>query len=225
MATNNKPGKFINSLSSIISWIIVHVFMRGTVIRLNSMFKKEDKEELMRLENEAEAIRKKLDDIRNKFESKQKIVEKIENEKIRDNNWIMFNKIDKRKEGNRNIPNKVENVEIVDRFLQAAIEESKSKGKQLEELKEKITYFLHAAKLITEMQKCSANLLSKELKLNKNNAYYIINKLEEAGFIVNIYGKRNQKVLVENIEDLESSLMVTDLNYLLDENRNEEIEV
>lgn len=219
MTTNDKPGKITNA----ITWIIMHVFMRSTMNRLDNMIDKESIEKIKRLRTEEEKASKKFDFLISKELNKQEIESNIESKKNRSNNWIRNRNLDEIKVVNGSDDDEEKN-ETLDNLLQRTFEDSKSEGTQLQELREKITYFLYAAKLITKRQKCSAGLICKELKLNQNNSYYIINKLEEAGVIADIYGKRNQKVLVENMEMLETLLSVTDLNDLLDENRNEDIE-
>ena len=227
-AVNESNGKITDAIVNTITWIIMKVFMRGTVKKLNNLISKEDREELIKLHNKAEEASKKLEEftskmmIKREIESKRK--SKIESKKIQTNKWKNQKKLNENKKLEENNANKEIDNEILNRILEKAIKDSESEITQVKELKEKITYFIKAAILITTIRKCSANLLSNKLKLNKNNAYYIIIKLEEAGIILDIYGKRNQKILVDDIEELETLLKFTDLNALFNEESIEEEE-
>ena len=77
MTVNDKPGKITNA----ITWVVMHVFMRGTLKRLNNMIDKESIEKIKSLHNEAEKASKKFDVLINKEKSKQKIESKIESKK------------------------------------------------------------------------------------------------------------------------------------------------
>jgi hypothetical protein len=199
-------------LTGAISWIIMHTFMKGEVKRLNSMINQEDIEKLKMLNDQVDELSKKFDASMLKDKRKIETEHRIERSKIISKNWLIQNKRTNKELAGHG--NKKDEADIWGTLFQNAIEESSFEGSQLEELEEKIIYFIKAAKLVTIRQKCSISILSDELKINKNNIYYLLNKLQDVGIIMDIYGKRNPKVLIENLEMLEAILTATDLNEL-----------
>jgi hypothetical protein len=210
-------GKFVD----IISWIIVHVFMRGTVKRLDSLISKKDREELIALHKKSEEAMKRLDEVKNKIETKNK----KENKRPENIVWEK-NKKNKNEYRNKIISDEYEKekYKIIDEIKSKAITESKKEGTQLEELKEKITYFINAAMYLGTKKKCSVSALCNLLKINRNNAYYILEKLEDAGMVGPDDGSRNRLVLIENKEQVELVLSITDLNELFSKEIIEEEE-
>ena len=72
-AVNESNGKITDAIVNTITWIIMKVFMRGTVKKLNNLISKEDREELIKLHNKAEEASKKLEEFTSKMMIKREI--------------------------------------------------------------------------------------------------------------------------------------------------------
>lgn len=208
-----------SKLAGAISWVIMHTFMKGEIKRVTGMIDRKELEKLKILHNKVEELSQELKTSLNKDKAKIEREERVEKSKIISNDWLIKNKVSSiliaEEADKKTLSN---NWELL---LKKTIEESNLLGLQLEEFAEKTIYFIKAAILITERKKCSVSLLVNELKINKNNAYYLINKLQDAGIILDEYGKRNPIVLMENLGMLETILYATDLKEILDNSKSD----